>query len=110
VKVTESKAAFENEKTMRGRKKMESTTIPPVTECQLGSALQISELIGISRVTLWRLQKTGGFPRPIRLLPNNPRSRLRFRLSEIRDWLLHQQTLSIDATDAAERLDIHLSR
>jgi predicted DNA-binding transcriptional regulator AlpA len=89
---------------------MESTTMPPVTACQLGSAAQISELIGISRVGLWRLQKTEGFPQPIRLLPGNPRSRLRFRLSEIYDWLLHQQELSVDAANAAERLNIHLSR
>ena len=89
---------------------MESTTMPPVTEYQLGSSAQIREMIGISRVALWRLQKTEGFPRPIRLLPNNPRSRLRFRLSEIRDWMLNQQELSVDAADAAERLDIHLSR
>ena len=89
---------------------MESTTISPVTACQLSSATEIRELIGISRVALWRLQKTEGFPQPIRLLPGNPRSRLRFRLSEIYDWLLHQQELSVDAADAAERLDIHLSR
>jgi predicted DNA-binding transcriptional regulator AlpA len=88
-----------------------TTTIPPVSEGQLGSAREVCSLIGCSRVTLWRLLNTDQFPRPIRLAPNSPRSRLRFRMAEVIGWVLRQQALSVDAAEAgAGSLGIHLGR
>ena len=85
-----------------------TTTIPSTSEGQLISARQVCDRVGISRVTLWRLLGTENFPRPIRLAPSSPRSRLRFRLTEIVDWVLRQQALSVDAEAGARSL--HLSR
>jgi predicted DNA-binding transcriptional regulator AlpA len=83
----------------------------PINDGQLGSAREVCSLIGCSRVTLWRLLGTESFPRPIRLAPDSPRSRLRFRMVEIVEWVLRQQALSIDAAEAgAGSLSIHLSR
>lgn len=63
----------------------------------LGSQ-RVCALLDISKLTLWRLLKSRpDFPRPLRLEADNPRSRLRFRATEIRAWLDAQQ----EQTDAA---------
>jgi predicted DNA-binding transcriptional regulator AlpA len=82
---------------------------PMMNEGQLGSAREVCNLIGCSRVTLWRLLGTESFPRPIRLAPSSPRSRLRFRMTEIVDWVLRQQALSVNAAEAGAG-SLHLGR
>ena len=42
----------------------------------------VRDLTGISRMTAWRLQRTGGFPQPVRISPG----RVGWRLSEVEAW------------------------
>ena len=83
--------------------------IQTIDECQLGASSTVCRLLDCSKVSLWRFMKDPAFPRPLRALPGNPRSRLRFRLSEIHSWIERQQSLSIDVAEGA-RLDAHLGK
>lgn len=47
------------------------------------NAKQVCEVTGISRVTLWRLSKKGGFPPAIQLSPN----RIGWSRKAIEEWL-----------------------
>jgi predicted DNA-binding transcriptional regulator AlpA len=88
---------------------MATTIQPTMSEGQLISARQVCDRVGISRVTLWHLMNTENFPRPLRLAPESPKSRLRFRLEEIVTWVVRQQELSVEAAEAGAG-SLHLSR
>jgi len=44
---------------------------------------EVIEIVGLSRPTLWRLEKLGKFPRPLQVGPNS----VRWRESEIQAWI-----------------------
>ena len=73
---------------------------------RLLDAREVCEVLSCSKVTLHRRIRRGGFPRPLRLDPSNPRSRLRFRASEIAAWIQAQQLATVAAEGAAEPLSI----
>ena len=59
------------------------TTIPAETP-QLLTSLQVCQMLRVSRQSLWRLQKRGEFPVPVKPLGGN---RLRWRKSEIESFI-----------------------
>jgi len=83
--------------------------IQTIDECQLGASSTVCRLLDCSKVSLWRFMKDPAFPRPLRALPGNSRSKLRFRISEIHDWIERRQALSIAAAEAG-RLDARLGK
>jgi len=84
---------------------------PALSQIDAAASIEAAEafrLMGFSRITGWRLIRNprSGFPRPYRCDPGNPRSRLRFRLCEIIEWIKRQQ----DATAEAPCAGIHSNR
>lgn len=72
---------------------------------------KVRELTGLSRTTAWRLQKAGGFPRPVAISPR----RVAWRETEIRAWQASldgrppleswsRRGTPVDQTDASQRL------
>lgn len=53
------------------------------------SASEVSNRIGVSRVTLWRWENAGEFPLRIKIGPN----RVGWRVSEIEDWVSSRPTV-----------------
>lgn len=53
------------------------------TPDQILSPRQISQRLGLSKTTIWRLQRAGKFPAPVRLSPG----RVGWRESVIDGWL-----------------------
>jgi predicted DNA-binding transcriptional regulator AlpA len=84
------------------------TVINPVNEAESIEVAQAARLLDVSRITFWRLVHNPdlAFPRPYRLDPNNPRSRLRVRLGELVRWIERQQRLTTEAA----RTGIHADR
>jgi predicted DNA-binding transcriptional regulator AlpA len=82
--------------------------ISQVNEAESVEAARAFRLVGISRITGWRLinNPDSGFPRPFRCDPTNPRSRLRIRVCELVQWIERQQRL----TSEAGRTGIHADR
>jgi len=80
---------------------MIATTIPPMSEDRLLDTPKTRAIIDCSNVTLWRYRrKDPTFPKPLRADPTNPRSRLKFRLSEILSWIENKQSLTTEAAEA----------
>jgi predicted DNA-binding transcriptional regulator AlpA len=76
---------------------------------KLLDAREVCTALSCSKVTLFRKMKRGGFPQPLRLDPANPRSRLRFRASEIFAWIEAQQLATVAAESTARSLNIRVS-
>jgi predicted DNA-binding transcriptional regulator AlpA len=74
---------------------------------KLLDAQEVCAALSCSKVSLHRRMKRGGFPHPLRFDPSNPRSRLRFRASEIATWIAEQQARTIAAENRSERHGIH---
>jgi predicted DNA-binding transcriptional regulator AlpA len=81
-----------------------------ISSVGLVSAPGLLRLTKWSKPTLHRQMKKEDFPKPLRLSPGNPRSRLFFRLSEIREWLDKQQALTTAAENDAGAAGIHAAR
>jgi predicted DNA-binding transcriptional regulator AlpA len=73
---------------------------------RLLEASEVCKLLACSKVTLHRKMKQGDFPRPLRLDPANPRSRLRFRAAEIAEWIKERQAWTIAAESSTPQLGI----
>jgi predicted DNA-binding transcriptional regulator AlpA len=73
---------------------------------KLLEASEVCELLACSKVTLHRRMKQGDFPRPLRLDPANPRSRLRFRAAEIVAWIEEQQARTTATETSTLRMGI----
>jgi predicted DNA-binding transcriptional regulator AlpA len=70
-----------------------------LNEVALLSSSAVCRLLGISKITLWRLMRSDlAFPKALRFQPTSQKSRLKFRTSEISAWIKAQQI----ATAAAE--------
>ena len=65
---------------------------------------EVCHRIGTNRQGLAELMKRGDFPKPLRFSPNNPKSRLRFRASEILTWIVAQQRLTSAAKEGTAQL------
>jgi predicted DNA-binding transcriptional regulator AlpA len=85
--------------------------IQPVSECQLGGTPKVCKILDCSRASLWRYMQDPTFPRPLRVNPGSSRSRLRFRLTEILNWIENRQALTTAAAEeGTTTLGIHLGR
>jgi predicted DNA-binding transcriptional regulator AlpA len=85
-----------------------AAVINPVNEAESVEVARAARLLDVSRITFWRLVHNPdlGFPRPYRIDPSNPRSRLRVRLGELVRWIERQQQL----TSEAARVGIHANK
>ena len=50
---------------------------------RLMTVKELGELLGLDRVTIYRLRKEGRFPRPLQLGPRT----IRWRQSQIQEWI-----------------------
>jgi predicted DNA-binding transcriptional regulator AlpA len=76
-------------------------------ESQLLNARQVCTLLACTKISLWRLCQRADFPVALRLDPHNPRSRMRFRACELREWIERQQKRSVAAKDGSPRIGVH---
>jgi predicted DNA-binding transcriptional regulator AlpA len=74
------------------------------TDERLFKTPEMCHRIGTNRQGLAELMKQADFPKPLRFSPNNPKSRLRFRASEVLAWISRQQMLTTAAKETAVRL------
>jgi predicted DNA-binding transcriptional regulator AlpA len=74
-------------------------TIDPLNERLLGTP-QTCAVLGTNRNGLHELMQLPDFPKPMRFEPNNQKSRLRFRLTEVLAWVARQQALTTAAKAA----------
>jgi len=77
----------------------ENTALDLAGECESVELTVALRIAGFSKPTGWRLIKNpaSGFPKPFRLDPSNPRSRLRIRLAELFRWIERQQQATAEA-------------
>ena len=65
------------------------------------SPKQVTELTGLSRVTIWRYERAGHFPKRLKLGPPNSMGRVGYRSDEIYEWIESRpRGLNIDQPDA----------
>ena len=48
---------------------------------------EVANIVPLSRVSVWKLRRSGDFPRPVRLTTN----RIAWRSSEVQDWVASRQ-------------------
>ena len=57
-----------------------------MTEAKIIRTCEVVKLIGLSRVTLWRMCRSGDFPQAIRLGGTKSRA-VGWRVSEVESWI-----------------------
>jgi prophage regulatory protein len=59
-----------------------------VVKPRIASPRVVAEMTGLSRTTIWRLGRTGEFPRPIQISAG----RVGFLIDEIESWIAEKRT------------------
>ena len=91
IKVTETKIEFFGYQLLGYLLKTVSGNIPPVINDSLPDRIlrskEVQEMSGLSRTTIWRLERKGKFPARVTLGANS----IGWRFVEVNGWILNRQ-------------------